>query len=78
MKIIIDVADEQEAKRVETLLQDHDLSYHREATPRKENSEDLVTFLRNNPIKTDISDRIPDPVAWQREMRKDRKLPFRS
>ncbi len=80
MKIVIDITSEEEAQKVEALLQDYDLSYHREAPvsqSKENNSEKLLEFLRNNPVKDDISERIPDPVAWQREIRKDRKLPFR-
>lgn len=77
MKIIINVADEQEAQQVETLLQDHDLSYHREASSEEGSTSDLMDFLDQNPPKDDILEVIPDPVAWQREMRKDRKLPRR-
>ena len=80
MKIIIDIADEQEAQKVEILLQDHDLSYRREVTlPRSEknNSAELLAFLDQNPPQDDILEVIPDPVAWQRAMRKDRNLPGR-
>lgn len=79
MKIVINIAGEEEAQKVEALLQDHDLSYHREAIlPKlKSNSAALLDFLDQNPPQDDILDRIPDPAAWQREVRKDRKLPGR-
>ena len=80
MKIIIDIANEQEAQKGETLLQDHDLSYRREAAlpqPKENNSAKLLAFLDQNPPQDDILEIIPDPVAWQREMRKDRNLPDR-
>ncbi|MGB3589414.1 MAG: hypothetical protein WBA23_22905 [Tunicatimonas sp.] len=81
MKIVIDIASEEEAQKVEALLQDHDLSYHREAPisqSKEPNSAALLAFIDQNPPQDDILDRIPDPVAWQRDIRKDRKLPGRS
>ena len=80
MKIIIDVKNEEEAQKIQDFLQDLSLSYHLESEHRplgEKSSAKLLEFLRSNPVEDDISDRISDPVKWQRSIRKDRKLPFR-
>ena len=79
MKIIIEVPNEQQAQQIEALLQDHSLTYQIEpaSLPEESNSDELLALLDQYPLESDILDIIPDSVAWQRRIRKDRKLPFR-
>jgi TPP-dependent 2-oxoacid decarboxylase len=41
------------------------------------NGEKMAKALEELAENVDVSQIIPDPVAWQREQRKDRKLPGR-
>ncbi len=80
MKIIVDIDDKEEVEKVQSFLKELSLSYRLEPEyelPDEGNSTKLLEFLRTNPVEDDISERIPDPVKWQRGIRKDRKLPFR-
>ncbi len=46
------------------------------ALPKGERGRRMAEALRKIAASGGIKS-IPDPVAWQREIRKDRKLPFR-
>ena len=52
MKIIIEVANEQQAQQIEALLQDHSLTYQIEpaSLPEESNSDELLALLDQYPL----------------------------
>ena len=44
---------------------------------QKNNGEAMAQILEELAEQNTIEKVIPDPVAWQREVRQDRKLPYR-
>ncbi|MCB1176016.1 MAG: hypothetical protein KDK36_00425 [Leptospiraceae bacterium] len=45
---------------------------------QKANSKKAISHLKNLAAKGGLKEIISDPVAWQKEIRKDRKLPKRN
>ncbi len=50
----------------------------KDSRPQKPNSTTAVSFLQKIARRGNIAKHIPDPVSWQKEIRKDRKLPLRN
>jgi hypothetical protein len=79
-KITIEVHNEEDKKLIQSIVSRMGLSSTEETeneknkqTPNGQQVADLMTALAES---TPLS-KIKDPVAWQREVRQDRKLPFR-
>jgi len=47
------------------------------SSTRETNGKEIVEILKKWHEEGGLKTKIDDPVAWQREMRKDQKLPFR-
>lgn len=82
MKLILTIPNEQDAQFVKELLSRLKLPLTveegEEAESQLPQSQKALEIIKNFPLeKSRVSQSIPDPVKWQREMRKDRKLPFR-
>lgn len=68
-RITIDVHNEEDKKLLIDLLQRMNIKYE---SVEKEDHELISIIDRGGDGKS-----IKDPVAWQRRVRKDRKLPFK-
>lgn len=73
-RIIIETEDKEVLNLLMTLAKNTKVKVIDESITR--NTTDTVKLM--NEIASSVSlTTIKDPVAWQREIRKDRKLPFR-
>lgn len=73
-RITIETNDEQAIKKILALAKETDTNVLKETS--KKNGPEVVKMM-NDIAKSGSLSSIKDPVAWQREIREDRKLPFR-
>lgn len=81
MEIVISGVDEKRIKLIETMAKELGLSIKRklkesEQLSDKERAEELFQLMEEM-AEQNLFNKIKDPVAWQREQRKDRILPGR-
>ncbi|MEQ8472107.1 MAG: hypothetical protein RIC35_13025 [Marinoscillum sp.] len=69
--------DEQAIKKVKELAESLDMPVEEESTGTSSKRQKLANLLRKWHKQGGLITSIDDPVEWQREQRKDRKLPFR-
>lgn len=76
MQITISGKDKTLLKQVENLAKQLGLEINKpkEKTVKKNNGAELAKLMQEAAKKGDLFKSIPDPVAWQREQRKDRVL----
>lgn len=76
-RITIEVRSEAEKKRVQDILQSHRIPYEEISSSPTPNGQRVAELMQELAEDYSLSE-IKDPVAWQREVRQDRKLPFRN
>ena len=78
MEITISGKDKNLLKQVEAFAKRLGLNINKplekEAAEKKPNGEELYKLMKEAASRGDLFKSIPDPVAWQREQRKDRVL----
>ena len=78
MEITISGKDRKLLEQVETLAKRLGLEINKplkkEKTKKKPNGEELYKLMKEAASRGDLFKSIPDPVAWQKEQRKDRVL----
>ncbi|MDF9800336.1 ribulose kinase [Catalinimonas alkaloidigena] len=79
-KIIIEIDNEKDKKLIKDFLDKLGIESQEaqdEKTPELlSNGKEVASLMQELAESTGLSE-IKDPVAWQREIRQDRKLPFR-
>lgn len=77
-RITIDVQNEEDRQFIQNLLKRLGIVSVEEQTEPKQahNGKEVATLMQELAESGGLS-AIKDPVAWQREIRQDRKLPFR-
>jgi len=78
-KITIEVHNEEDKRLILDLVNRMNLQSTEEAPDDSEssaNGQKVAALMQEMAESTSLS-KIKDPVAWQREIRQDRKLPFR-
>ena len=80
MKTLTITSDNEEAlNQVKALAESLNMPVQEHESEQKlqSDSKEKLRKLFAEARKLNIGKQIPDPVAWQREQRKDRKLPYR-
>jgi hypothetical protein len=78
-KITIEVHNEEDKRLILELVNRRGLESVEEETEKaapEANGQKIASLMQDLAESTTLS-KIKDPVAWQREIRQDRKLPFR-
>lgn len=76
-RLTIEIHNEGEREKIKAFLEKLDARIVEEQpTPEQPNGKQVVALMEALAGSYSLSE-IKDPVAWQREIRKDRPLPFR-
>jgi hypothetical protein len=78
-RITIEVHNEEDKRLILELVNRRGLASVEEETEKaapEANGQKIASLMQDLAENTTLS-KIKDPVAWQREIRQDRKLPFR-
>ena len=80
-RLILESEDEESLRLIEALARKMgvciEASEGKNGRTTSEQSKEMKALLDEMAERGTLLETIPDPVAWQREIRKDRKLPFR-
>ena len=75
-RITIEVDNEAEEKRIREVLRKHHITYQEPSAAPTPNGQQIAELMQKLAESYSLNE-IKDPVAWQREVRQDRPLPFR-
>jgi hypothetical protein len=76
-KIILESKNQKDSEIIIELASRLGLKVVKEPKKRKINTAKALGYLAIIAKRAKIAKQIKDPVKWQREIRKDRKLPYR-